>query len=100
MDEAHIVQNLQEGNLEFITFSEFKKWSCGPSSEQAELQAAGIDPFGNKGGLPQRFEDAKSFVHSAKVQHPCFTTAAHDIGIKRPNQVDMPVKWRGKEVCL
>ena len=100
VDEAHIVQNLQEGNLEFITYSEFKKWSSGPSSERSESQGPDIDPFGSKGGLPQRFTDAKSFVHGAKVQHPCFTTAAHDIGIKRPNQVDMPNKWRGKEVCF
>jgi hypothetical protein len=100
VDEAHIVQNLQEGNLEFITYSEFKKWSSGPSSERSESQGHDIDPFGSKGGLPQRFADAKSFVHGAKVQHPCFTTAAHDIGIKRPNQVDMPNKWRGKEVCF
>jgi hypothetical protein len=101
VDEAHIVHNLQENNLEFITFSEFKMWSSGPLGQKSlpENRATVIDPFGGMGGLPQRFVDAKSFVHGAKVQHPCFTTAAHDIGIKRPNQLDMPVKWRGKEVC-
>ena len=98
VDEAHIVHNLQQGNLEYITFQEFKTWSKGPSSQEANLQEAGLDPFGNQGGLPERFANAKKFVHNVKVQHPCFTTSSHDIGIKKPNQVDMPVKWRGKEV--
>jgi len=45
-----------------------------------------------------RFSDATQFVANTKVQHPCFTTTSHDLGIKKPQQVDMPVKWRGKEV--
>ncbi len=37
-------------------------------------------------------------MHNVKVQHPCFTTTAHEIGQKKPQAVDMPVKWGGKEV--
>ena len=99
VDEAHIVQNLQEGNLEFISFGEFKNWSQGPSGNRSpEASSGGPDPFGSKGSLPERFSDVKNISHSVKIQHPCFTTSAHDVGMKRPNQVDMPVKWRGKEV--
>ena len=55
------------------------------------------DPFGNSSLVPMRFRDAETFESKVKVQHPCYTTTGHDIGIKRPSQVDMPVKWRGKE---
>ena len=100
VDEAHIVQNLQEENLEYITYSEFRQWSHGPSFGESHLQQEHLDPFGSKKDMPERFVDAKKFLHGVKVQHPCFTTSAHDIGFKKPNQVDMPVKWRGKEVSL
>ena len=55
------------------------------------------DPFGNSSIVPDRFANATSFTSNIKVQHPCFTTTAHDLGCKKPQQVDMPVKWRGKE---
>ena len=38
-----------------------------------------------------------TITSNIKVQHPCFTTTGHDLGCKKPQQVDMPVKWRGKE---
>ena len=66
----------------------------GPPPEQPELIR---DPFGNTNYVPERFVGEQRVTHKAKAQHPCYTTSAHELGIKAPSQVDMPVKWRGKE---
>lgn len=97
VDEGYIVQNLQNDQLEEISFEQFKTWSCGPDDTVAHEEEVMRDPFGNTNIVPNRFMDASSFVHNAKVQHPCFTTTSHEIGQKKPQQVDMPVKWGGKE---
>jgi len=97
VDEANIVQCLQEEQLESITFAQFREWCHGPGGEQQDEREVGTkDPFGNSSIVPERFANASTFTSNIKVQHPCFTTTAHDLGCKRPQQVDMPVKWRGK----
>ena len=78
-------------------YEQFKEWSYGPDGPEEEPPVVQKDPFGNSNIVPQRFANSDGFTHNSKVQHPCFTTTAHDIGIKKPQQVDMPVKWRGKE---
>eukprot|EP00283_Hemiselmis_rufescens_P009714 CAMPEP_0173419376 /NCGR_PEP_ID=MMETSP1357-20121228/1247_1 /TAXON_ID=77926 /ORGANISM="Hemiselmis rufescens, Strain PCC563" /LENGTH=185 /DNA_ID=CAMNT_0014382013 /DNA_START=30 /DNA_END=587 /DNA_ORIENTATION=- len=97
VDEAFIVQRLQDSEAEQITLEQFKDWSCGPDGFVDEVEHDTKDPFGNSSLVPKRFVDAEVFRSNVKVQHPCYTTTGHDIGIKRPSQVDMPVKWRGKE---
>merc|ERR1719199_54741 len=98
VDEANIVRNLQEGSLDAISFAQFREWCHGPEGEQKDGSApVTLDPFGNKSVVPARFENANNWTSNIKVQHPCFTTTAHEIGCKRPQQVDMPLKWRGKE---
>ncbi len=99
IEESFIVQKLQENEAERITFAQFKEWSAGPDAQVEEEVEDKKDPFGNSSRVPDRFKDATAFHGKVKVQHPCYTTTAHDIGIKNPSQVDMPVKWRGKEVC-
>ena len=97
VDEAYIVGQLQQEELEEITFEQFKEWSQAGREPEDDAVEEQKDPFGNSNIVPSRFSDATQFVANTKVQHPCFTTTAHDLGIKKPQQVDMPVKWRGKE---
>mmetsp|Transcript_34560 Transcript_34560/g.108343 ORF Transcript_34560/g.108343 Transcript_34560/m.108343 type:complete len:147 (-) Transcript_34560:493-933(-) len=97
IDETYIVEKLQEGQLEQINFEQFKEWSQGPNNASEQVIQGNVDPYGNNSVLPRRFADASLHKSNVKIQHPCFTTTAHDIGFKKPQQVDMPVKWRGKE---
>jgi hypothetical protein len=96
--QTNIVQRLQERQLECITFPQFRDWCHGPDGEQREEKpVATKDPFGNSSLVPDRFSDVAQWTSSIKAQHPCFTTTAHDLGARKPQQVDMPVKWRGKQ---
>lgn len=98
IDEGYMVQKLQENEAERISLAQFKEWSAGPDAKIEEEVEDKKDPFGNSSRVPERFTDSTAFHGKVKVQHPCYTTTSHDIGIKKPSQVDMPVKWRGKEV--
>ena len=96
--QANIVRNLQAGQMESITFAQFRDWCHGPEGEQKDDRpVATKDPFGNSSIVPDRFANCNQWTSNRKVQHPCFTTTAHELGYKAPKQVDMPVKWRGKE---
>eukprot|EP00287_Rhodomonas_sp_CCMP768_P002651 CAMPEP_0196727732 /NCGR_PEP_ID=MMETSP1091-20130531/8644_1 /TAXON_ID=302021 /ORGANISM="Rhodomonas sp., Strain CCMP768" /LENGTH=191 /DNA_ID=CAMNT_0042070389 /DNA_START=11 /DNA_END=586 /DNA_ORIENTATION=- len=102
-DESNVVNEMMKRDAEQISFEEFKQWS---NSETAKAAATGEtsggeaavieDPFGPATALPDRFQTAQGFTHLAKEQHPCYTTAAHDIGFKKPRDPDMPLKWSGR----
>ena len=97
VDEANIVAQLQAGQVESINFAQFRDWCHGPDGEQKDdTPEVTVDPFGNKSSVPSRFENAGAWASNIKVQHPCYLTTAHELGGKRPQQVDMPNKWRGK----
>jgi len=46
--------------------------------------------------VPGRFQQVVGFHdYSVTSQHPCYTTSSRDLGKKKPQVVDMPLRWHG-----
>ena len=92
VDGDHVLERAaqQEGRC---TWQEFASWSKGNSVVEPEVERRAKE----EGHImPGRFTNHENFHdYGVKEQHPCYLTTAHDFGRKRPQIVDMPVRWHG-----